>query len=134
MSDNTILPERPYLEMNIPISELCLAYSETREAYRMVFRLNMLNTSRLNLRLLGRKWTMRDAADRTFIIEADHVFNQDPMLTPGAVFSFGGHHDFTAPPVSMEVRFYGIDQMLVPFITTPCIFPSRCFRLPRPRM
>lgn len=133
MSDNTILPERRYLEMQIPISELCIAYSAERRVYRMVFRLTMLNTGKLNLRLLGRKWTMRDANGDVFILEADHVFGQDPMLTPGAVFSFGGHHDFVHPPVSMEVRFFGVDQMLMPFITTPCIFPERCFRLPRRR-
>lgn len=131
MSDNTLLPERRYLEMHVPISELCLARSATSEAYRLVFRLQMLNISRLNLRILGRKWTMRDSADHTYIIEADHVFNQDPMLTPGAVFSFGGHHDFKSPPVSMELRLFGVDQMLLPFITTPYVFPNHCFRLSR---
>lgn len=133
MTDNTILPERRYLEMSVPIFELCRAYAERGPVYRMVFRLNMLNISRLNLRLLGRKWTMQDTQGNTFILEADHVFGMDPMLTPGAVFSFGGHHDFDAPPVSMEARFFGVDQMLVPFITTPFVFPSRCFRLPRNR-
>lgn len=129
MSDNTILPERRYLEMNVPISELCIAYSEDCQVYRMVFRLDMLNISRLNLRLLGRKWTMKDAEDRTFIIEGDHVFGQDPMLVPGGVFSYGGHHDFNVLPVSIEVRFFGVDQMLIPFITTAYKFPARCFRL-----
>lgn len=133
MSDNTILPERRYLEMDIPISELCRVYSESGPLYRMVFRLNMRNISRLNLRLLGRKWTMMDSSGNTFIMEADHVFGTDPMLTPGAVFSFGGHHDFTHPPVRMEARFFGVDQMLVPFISTPCVFPNRCFKLPRNR-
>lgn len=131
MRDNTILPERRYLEMSVPIFELCRAYAEHGTVYRMVFRLNMLNISRLSLRLLGRKWTMKDARGNIFIIEGDHVFGIDPMLAPGAVFSYGGFHDFIYPPVGMEVRFFGIDQMLTPFITTPCVFPNRCFRLPR---
>ena len=77
MTDNTILPERRYLEMSVPIFELCRAYAERGPVYRMVFRLNMLNISRLNLRLLGRKWTMQDTQGNTFILEADHVFGMD---------------------------------------------------------
>lgn len=128
MSDKTILPERHYLEMKVTLSELCLIPgAEVR--YRMVFRIDMLNTCKLGLRLLGRKWVMRDEADHMHIFEADHVFCQDPLLTPGAVFSYGGHHDFAHKPVSMELRLFGIDQMLVPFISTPCVFPKNCFRV-----
>lgn len=133
MSDNTILPERNYLEIHVPIYELCISHSPTDYVYRMVFRVSILNISRLNLRLLGRKWMMRDVNGNTFIIEGNRVFNQVPMLAPGAVFSYGGYHDFAAPPASMEVRFFGVDQMLTPFISTPGIFPARCFRLPRKR-
>lgn len=129
MSDNTILPERRYLEMRVTLSELCLLPG-AEPMYRMVFRIDMMNISKLGLRLLGRKWVMRDAADHTYIMEADHVFGQDPLLTPGAVFSYGGHHDFAHKPVAMELRLFGIDQMLVPFISTPCIFPKSCFRIP----
>lgn len=129
MSDNTILPERRYLEMGVPIAELCLISVEPT-TYRVVFRINMLNTSKLNIRLLGRKWTVKDADGQVHIIEADHVFEQDPMLAPGAAFSYGGRHDFTSRPISMEVRFFGIDQMLVPFITTACAIPKRFLRLP----
>lgn len=132
MSDNTILPERRYLDMQVAISELCVIYSKPIH-YRMVYRIELRNISKLGLRLLGRKWTMKDAAGRTFILEADHVFNQDPLLTPNAVFSFGGFHDFKYPPVSMELRIFGIDQLLVPFLSTPCIFPDHCFRLPGSR-
>lgn len=128
MSDNTILPERRYLDINIPISEFRLI-STSPQVYRLIFRIDIYNSSRLGIRLMGRKWTMTDAKERTFIIEADHVFRQDPHLSPGAVFSYGGYHDFPAPPKNLELRLFGIDQMLTPFISTPCVFKKWHFRL-----
>lgn len=129
MSDNTILPERHYLDMQVSLSELCLLPSQ-RPRYRMVFRIDMRNVSKLGIRLLGRKWMMHDAAGHLHVMEADHVYEQDPLLTPGAVFSYGGRHDFDYKPVSMELRLFGIDQLLIPFITTACRFPNHCFELP----
>lgn len=128
MSDNTILPERHYLKMDISISELCVVRASPL-VYRFIFRLNMLNISKLSIRILGRKWTMRDHTGNLYILEADHVFSQDPMLTPGAVFSYGGYHDFPSVPTSMEVRYFGVDQMLMPFISTPYVVPKSCLKL-----
>lgn len=128
MSDNSILAERHYLDLNVPLSD-CRLISVSPKVYRFLFRLNMRNTGKLGLRLLGRKWIMCDHEGHTYIIEADHIFGQDPLLLPNAVFSFGGFHDFPEIPKSLELRIFGIDQMLTPFISQPCVFNKRHFRI-----
>lgn len=125
MSDNTILPERHYLDAHIPVHDWVVSYAYgAKPIYRLVFRLDMLNISKLSIRLLGRKWTIVDAKGNVHIVEADHVFGQDPMLPPSGVFAYGGRQDFEQVPVSMELRFFGIDQMLTPFITRPIYLPK----------
>ncbi len=127
-TDARQLPERDCLDMGIS-----LAAMHTRRrpvpSYRVLFRLRMQNTSRGSVRLIGRKWMLRDAAGATRIIEASQVFNQQPVLKPGEVFSYSGCHDFSpAAPVGMELRLFGTDQSNRPFITPPLAFPSRCFK------
>lgn len=110
------LPVRDYLDMGVTMT--ALQYTRRpRPAYRVLFRLRLANAGRASVRLLGRKWTLRDRAGNTRIIEAEQVFNQQPVLTPGAVFSFSGSHCFEAAPAGMEVRFFGTDYQNAPFIT-----------------
>ncbi len=125
------LPERDCLDMGICLSALRVAQGRV-PSYRLMFRLRLHNSSRESVRLIGRKWWLRDAAGQTRIIEAAEVFNQQPVLQPGDVFSYSGSHEFSpAAPVGMEVRFFGTDQANRPFITPALIFPRKCFALPR---
>ena len=110
------LPVRDYLDMGVTMTALQYA-RHPRPAYRVTFRLRMTNAGRGSVRLLGRKWTLRDRSGATRIIEADHVFNDQPVLTPGSVFSYGGCHTFTDEPTGIEVRFFGTDQRNEAFIT-----------------
>ena len=94
-----------------------------RPRYKMFYRINLLNTGRTSVRLLGRKWQLKDAAGNTRIIEAAQVFNNEPILTPGAVFSFSGYQYFDMPPVRMELRLFGQTHNGAPFITPPLGIP-----------
>lgn len=125
-TDSRSLPERDFLEMGISLCGVHAA-RHPQPHYRVCYRLRMLNAGRASLRLLGRKWTLRDRVGNTRIIEAGQVFNQQPVLRPGDVFSYGGCAVFDAAPAGMEVRFFGTDQGHSPFITPPLVFPSRCF-------
>ncbi len=127
----TSLPVQDCLDMGICLSALRVGRGR-RPSYRVMFRLRMQNIGEESVRLIGRKWVLRDAAGETRIIEAAEVFNQQPVLRPGDVFSYSGCQDFSpAPPTAMELRFFGTDQSNSPFITPPLVFPRKCFALPR---
>lgn len=123
-SISSILPERHFLEINIPHSEL-RALSSPEITYRLRFRVNILNISRVHLRLLARKWVFEDTAGQLHIIEAERVFGSTPILAPRGVFSYGGEHVFARKPVHLALRFIGVDQLLMPFISTPFIFSAK---------
>ncbi len=117
--------------MGICLSAIRVSRGRT-PSYRVMFRLRLHNMGQESVRLIGRKWQLRDAAGHTRIIEAAEVFNQQPVLRPGDVFSYSGSQEFSpAPPVAMELRFFGTDQSNRPFITPALIFPRKCFTLPR---
>lgn len=104
------------------------AVRRPRPLYRALFRINICNTGPQAVRLLGRKWTLRDLHGNTRIIEASKVFDDYPTLTPGAVFSCSGCHEFDSPPLAMELRLFGNDELGAPFISDPLRFPASCFR------
>lgn len=124
----TPLPERDFLHMGLA---LAAAQCSPRESprYRLLFRINLHNTSPLSLRLLGRKWVLRERAAPTRIIEAQMVFNARPVLEPGSIFSFCGCHDFSTPPTGVELRLFGVDQTNAPFITPTLHFPRQALSI-----
>lgn len=127
-TESRSLPVRDVLDMGVTMT--ALQYTRTpRPAYRMIFRLRMSHEGSGSVRLLGRKWTLKDRAGNTRIIEAEQVFNQQPVLTPGSAFTFSGCHLFDDAPVGMEVRFFGTDCRHEPFITPALVFPRSCFRI-----
>ncbi len=127
----TSLPERDCLDMGICLSAMQVSRGR-RPTYRLLFRLRMMNISEESVRLIGRKWMLRDAAGETRIVEAAEVFNQQPVLRPGDVFSYSGCQEFSpSAPRAMELRLFGTDQSNCPFITPPLVFPRKCFALPR---
>lgn len=130
IDSRTNLPERDLLDMSVAHVGMSLLRRPV-PLYKLFFRLHVRNVSNTSVRLLGRKWTMRDSAGQTRIIEAGQVFNQEPVLVPGAVFAYAGQQNFDHPPVALQVRFFGTDQLNEPFITPPLVFPRYCFTLPR---
>ena len=126
-TDNRSLPVNPGLELRLAMAGV-QAQRYPRPLYRAIFRVAICNRSQRPLRLLGRKWTLRERNGNTRIIEASKVFNDYPTLNPGAVFSCSGCHEFDSPPVAMELRLFGNDELGSPFISTPLHFPRKCFQ------
>lgn len=63
------------------------------------------------------------------IMEGNRVFGKEPLLEPGAVFSYGGVKNLSTAPAKIQVQFFGIDQVLFPFISAPFSFPKRSLKL-----
>lgn len=99
-----------------------------RPLHRVVFRMTMQNCGTESVRLLGRKWTLRESNGSTRIVEAGKVFNQQPVLTPGSVFSHSGYQLFQTAPTEVEVQYFGTDSRNEPFITPPLAIPRRALR------
>lgn len=124
------LPILDALSMRVTLAGLRITRGP-EPLYHVFFRICLHNAAGFSVRLKGRKWLLQDSGGASRIIEAAQVFNQDPILTPGAVFSCSGGQTFSRLPVNMEVRFFGEDQWGRPFITPALIFPRHCFRVPR---
>ncbi len=121
------LPVYTPLELHLVMSGV-QAMRRPRPLYRTLFRISICNTGLHPVRLLGRKWILRERNGNTRIIEASKVFNDYPTLAPGAVFSCSGCHEFDTPPVAMELRIFGNDELGTPFISAPLHFPRSCFQ------
>lgn len=126
-TDTRSLPICPALELRLIMAGV-QALRYPRPLYRALFRIAICNRGNRPLRLLGRKWTLRELNGSTRIIEADKIFGTSPLLTPGAVFATSGSQEFDTPPVAMELRLFGADEYATPFISEPLRFPRNCFR------
>lgn len=120
------LPVRDFLQMGVSLVGM-LVVRQRDPLYRVMFRIHLLNAGGVGVCLMGRKWMLKDAAGNTKIIEGEKVFNDTPILKPGGVYSYSGYQEFSNRPVSMEVRFFGVDQARAPFISPPLVFPRQCF-------
>ena len=126
-TDNRSLPVNPGLELRLAMAGV-QAQRYPRPLYRAIFRVAICNRSQRPLRLLGRKWTLRERNGNTRIVEAARIFNESPVLGPGAVFECSGTQEFDTPPVAMELRLFGTDELGTPFISAPLHFPRSCFQ------
>lgn len=129
-TETSTLPVLDTLHMRVAFVGLRITRS-AEPLYQVFFRLCMHNAGDASIRLRGRKWLLQNAEGETRIVEAAQVFNQYPVLTPGAVFTCSGHQEFARRPVNMEVRFFGTDQWGTPFITPALTFPKHALRVPR---
>ncbi len=116
------LPELATVRMRVALVGLLLV-REPVPRYKVFYRINLLNVGQGSVRLLGRKWQLEDACGNLQIIEAAQVFNDEPVLTPGAVFSFCGCHYFDKPPAYMALRLFGQEHNGYPFITPALVLP-----------
>ena len=121
------LPVYAPLEMRLVMSGV-QAVRRPRPIYRTLFRISICNTGTYPVRLLGRKWTLRDRNGNTRIIEASKVFNDYPTLAPGAVFSCSGCHEFDNWSVALSVlpqpRYLGHRREGIHGGASPCASPS----------
>lgn len=128
-TDVTTLPVLDILDMGVSLAGLQIMRRPT-PLYHVFFRLRLNNAGNRSVRLKGRKWRLQDVTGDCRIIEAAQVFNQAPILCPGAVFSYSGQQTFSRQPTHMEVQFFGEDQWGQPFITPALVFPRYCFKAP----
>ncbi len=126
-TDTRSLPVYAPLELRLVMSGV-QAQRRPRPVYRSIFRVSICNTGSHPVRLLGRKWTLRERNGNTRIVEAARIFNESPVLEPGAVFACSGTQEFDTPPVAMELRIFGTDEFGTPFISPPLNFPKSCFQ------
>lgn len=126
------LPEEDYLNIKLLIAGIRSAGRAPRRV-QLAFQILFVNESEESVRLKGRKWMIRDAAGETSVIEAENVFNMQPLLKPGEVFSYAGNHVLSAPATHMELRFFGLNSAALPFISPPFVFPKASLNLPNSR-
>lgn len=116
------LPELTTLRMRVALVGLQLERTPC-PCYKVFYRINLLNEGRKSVRLLGRKWQLEDAAGMVRIVQAACVFNSEPVLSPGAVFSFSGCQCFDMPPVYMGLSLFGQEGAGLPFMTPQMEIP-----------
>lgn len=122
------LPERKLLDIQICMLALRSAVTrgpdKKRPQYRIMFRLMIRNSSPHSLRILGRKWILKDQCGITRIIAAENVFNQHPLLIPNSIYNYAGCQDFNeGPPAQIELRLFGEDHHKQAFISQAVPFP-----------
>lgn len=123
------LHEEDYLNVKLLVAGVRTAGRAPRRI-QLAFQILIANESRESVRLKGRKWMIRDASGEVSVVEAENVFNMQPLLKPGEVFSYAGNHVLTAPATHIELRFFGLNQAAMPFISPPFSFPKAALVLP----
>lgn len=97
---------------------------------QFAFQILLKNVSEGSVRIKGRKWFITGIDGQTTILEGENVFNIQPLLKPGEVFSYTGFHLLPSHPRRIELRYFGLNSSARPFITPPFSFPHRAFNVP----
>lgn len=126
-TEPSTLPFNRQLDVRVAFAGVQIS-RRPRPLHRVVFRMTMQNRGAESIRLLGRKWTLRESNGHTRIVEGSKVFNQQPVLTPGEVFSHSGYQLFQTAPLEVNVQYFGTDSHNKPFITPPLAIPRRALR------
>ena len=57
-----------------------------------VYFISIINQSPKQVRILGRKWVIRQANNEWIVVEGDGVVNQEPVIKPGDEFTYNSYH------------------------------------------
>ena len=71
-----------------------------------VYFITILNDSTERVRILGRKWIIREADGEVSVVEGDGVVGQTPVLEPGDNFSYNSYH-VVAGNAEVSGAFFG---------------------------
>lgn len=123
------LPEEDYLNVKLLVAGVRAAGRAPRRV-QLAFQILLVNESGESVRLKGRKWMIRDSSGEMSVIEAENVFNMQPLLKPGEVYSYAGNHVLSAPATHIELRFFGLNRSALPFISPPFVFPKASLGMP----
>ena len=72
-----------------------------------VYFITILNNSSERVRILGRKWVVREEGGETTVVEGDGVVGQSPVLEPGEDFAYNSYH-ITAQDAQVQGAFFGV--------------------------
>ncbi len=71
-----------------------------------VYFITVVNESTERVRIMGRKWVVREESGEFVVVEGDGVVGQTPVLEPGADFSYNSYH-VTAMSAEVRGSFFG---------------------------
>ncbi len=71
-----------------------------------VYFITILNDSTERVRILGRKWVIRESDGEVTVVEGDGVVGQTPVLEPGGEFSYNSYH-VTADSALVTGAYFG---------------------------
>lgn len=71
-----------------------------------VYFITIANESTERVRVLGRKWVVREDDGEMTVVEAEGVVGQSPVLDPGEDFAYNSYH-VTAGNAEVSGSFFG---------------------------
>lgn len=74
-----------------------------------IYFLTIENHSNRRVKLLGRKWIIRDDEGETLVVEGDKIVGEEPELEPGEKFSYNSFHIGSCDAEAWG-SFHGQDQ------------------------
>lgn len=75
--------------------------------HAFVYFITITNGSDLLVRLIGRKWIIREGGE-TQVVEGDGIVGETPVLKPGETFSYNSYHLSTGD-ADAHGAFHGVD-------------------------
>ncbi len=72
-----------------------------------VYFITVVNDSTERVRILGRKWVVREQDGEVSVVEGQGVVGQTPILEPGGDFSYNSYH-ITGQSATVSGSFFGI--------------------------
>lgn len=75
--------------------------------HAFIYFLTITNASDRTVKLLGRKWIIREGAE-TLVVEGDGIVGETPRLEPGQSFSYNSYH-LGAGDADAHGAFHGVD-------------------------
>lgn len=99
--------------LSVFLDKLICEYNEknllNEISYAYIYFLTVSNFSDRVITLLGRKWILQTASNKTNVIEGDKIVSQTPTLFPGESFSYNSYHTILESTIATGI-LYGIDE------------------------
>jgi len=76
--------------------------------HAFIYFITIANASDRTVRLLGRKWIIREGAS-VEVVEGDGIVGETPVLAPGGTFSYNSYH-LAAGECTAHGAFHGVDD------------------------
>lgn len=80
------------------------------QPHAFVYFITITNSSDRIVKLLGRKWVLRQADGSRVVIEGDKIVGETPRIAPGEEFSYNSYH-VTGTDARAQGSFHGVDDL-----------------------